>query len=71
MDGSVMTIKVKYHNGVFEPLTAMEDIELEEGAELEIQLPGKNRKTKLQNIIGLFSDLTDQQLRKYEDAAMS
>ena len=33
-----MTIKVKFTNGVFEPIEPTEDLKLKEGSELEIQI---------------------------------
>jgi predicted DNA-binding antitoxin AbrB/MazE fold protein len=63
-----MTIKVKYHNGIFEPLTPMQEIELEEGAEFEIEILMKDRKNKLKSIIGLLADQSAENLKKFEDA---
>jgi predicted DNA-binding antitoxin AbrB/MazE fold protein len=64
-----MTVKVKFHNGVFEPIAPIKEMNIEEGAELEIQILYQDQKNKLKGIIGLFSDLSDKEIQKFEEAA--
>ena len=64
-----MTIKVKFTNGVFEPIEPTEDLKLKEGSELEIQIIPPEQKEKLQSIVGLFNDLSDEQIERFEQAA--
>lgn len=63
-----MTIKVKYHNGIFEPLTPYQEIKLKEGEEVEIEILLKDRKKSLKSIIGLLSDQSTEDLKKFEEA---
>jgi len=63
-----MTIKVKYHNGIFEPLIPFQEIKLEEGAEVEIEILMKDRKKRLKSIIGLLSDQSAEDLKRFEEA---
>jgi len=64
-----MTIKVKFTNGVFEPIEPTEDLKLKAGCELEIQIIPQEKRDKLKGIVGLFSDLSDAQIEKFEQAA--
>ena len=52
-----MTIRVKFKNGVFEPIEPTEDLKLKEGSELEIQIIPPEQRKKLQGIVGLFKSL--------------
>ena len=64
-----MTIKVKYHKGIFEPLSPIKGMDLEEGSELEIQILSRKQKKAFKGIVGLFSDLSDHEIQKFDGAA--
>ena len=64
-----MTIRVKFKNGVFEPIEPTEDLKLKEGSELEIQIIPPEQRKKLQGIVGLFNDLSDEQIERFEQTA--
>lgn len=64
-----MTIRVKYNNGVFEPITPIDKYGLNDGSEFEIEIPPQKKIKKLRGIVGLFSDLSQDEVRKFEKAA--
>ncbi len=63
-----MTIRVKYHNGVFEPLESVNKVQIEEGTELDIEIV-RLKNNRLKGIIGLFKDLSHREVRRFEEAA--
>lgn len=64
-----MTIKVRYHKGVFEPVTPITNASWAEGEEFDIEIIDQPEQGSLKGIVGLFEDLSLAEIKQFETAS--